>query len=39
MPLLDEMLVDQKEKGVLWTPSKVIERLGLRIDNEDSIYY
>lgn len=39
MPLLDEMLIDQKEKGVRWTPSKVIERLGLRIGNEDSIYY
>lgn len=33
------MLVDQKEKRILWTPSKVIERLGLRIDNEDSIYF
>lgn len=39
IPLLDEMLKDQKEKGILWTPSKVIERLGSRIDNEESIYY
>ncbi|CAO1305231.1 unnamed protein product [Diamesa tonsa] len=39
MPLLDEMVEDQKTKGTLWTPSKVIERLGDRIDNEDSIYY
>lgn len=39
MPLLDEMLADQQEKGILWTPSKVIERLGERIDNEESIYY
>lgn len=39
MPLLDEMLVDQKEKGILWTPSKMIERLGQRINNEDSIYF
>lgn len=38
-PLLDEMLKEQKECGTLWTPSKVIERLGLRIDNEESIYY
>ncbi|CAO1314410.1 unnamed protein product [Diamesa hyperborea] len=39
MPLLDEMVEDQKTKGTLWTPSKVIERLGDRIDNEDSICY
>lgn len=39
MPLLDEMLADQKDKKIRWTPSKVIERLGLRIDNKDSIYY
>lgn len=38
-PLLDEMLREQKENGTLWTPSKVIERLGLHIDNEESIYY
>lgn len=38
-PLLDEMLKEQKENGTLWTPSKVIERLGLRIENEESIYY
>lgn len=39
MPLLDEMLVEQNEKGVLWTPSKIITRLGEKINNEDSIYY
>lgn len=38
MPLLDEMLVEQKE-GTLWTPSKIITRLGEKINNEDSIYY
>lgn len=38
-PLLDEMLCDQKEKGILWTPSKIIQRLGERIDNEESIYF
>jgi deoxyhypusine synthase len=38
MPLLDEMLVDQKE-GALWSPSKVINRLGEKINNEESIYY
>jgi deoxyhypusine synthase len=39
IPLLDEMLEEQKSKGTLWTPSKTIERLGQRIDNEESIYY
>ncbi|KAJ8927907.1 hypothetical protein NQ314_019537 [Rhamnusium bicolor] len=38
MPLLDDMLKEQKD-GVLWTPSKVIEKLGKEINNEDSIYY
>ncbi|XP_043255783.1 probable deoxyhypusine synthase [Colletes gigas] len=39
MPKLDAMLAEQKEKGILWTPSKVIARLGEEIYNEDSIYY
>jgi deoxyhypusine synthase len=39
MPLFDEMLVEQKEKGKLWTPSEMIQRLGEKIDNEESIYY
>ncbi|XP_070499346.1 probable deoxyhypusine synthase [Chironomus tepperi] len=39
IPLLDEMLKEQKENEVIWTPSKVIQRLGERIDNEESIYY
>lgn len=39
VPLLDEMLVEQKEKGIVWTPSKIIARLGRAIDNPESIYY
>lgn len=39
MPQLDAMLAEQKEKGTLWTPSKVIAKLGEEINNEDSIYY
>lgn len=39
LPLLDEMLTDQKEKHILWTPSKIIQRLGERINDETSIYY
>ncbi|XP_034946551.1 probable deoxyhypusine synthase [Chelonus insularis] len=39
MPKLDEMLEEQKAKGVIWTPSKVIAKLGKAINNPDSIYY
>lgn len=39
MPKLDAMLVEQQEKGTLWTPSKMIAKLGEEIDHEDSIYY
>ncbi|CAL7944981.1 unnamed protein product [Xylocopa violacea] len=39
MPILDEMLTEQKENGILWTPSKVITRLGEKINDENSIYY
>lgn len=33
------MLVEQKENNVLWSPSKIITRLGEKINNADSIYY
>ncbi|KAJ1650382.1 Deoxyhypusine synthase, partial [Dispira simplex] len=39
MPILDQMLKEQKEQGVAWTPSKMIHRLGKEINNEDSVYY
>ncbi|GLG99266.1 Probable deoxyhypusine synthase [Gryllus bimaculatus] len=39
MPILDKMLTEQKEKGILWTPSKVIARLGEEIDDQESICY
>jgi len=38
VPLYDEMYEEQC-KGKHWTPSKVIKRLGERINNEDSVYY
>ncbi|XP_035732309.1 probable deoxyhypusine synthase [Vespa mandarinia] len=38
-PILDSMLTEQKEQGILWTPSKIITRLGEEINNEESIYY
>jgi Deoxyhypusine synthase len=39
MPLLDEMLQEQQQEGINWTPSKIIARLGERINNPDSVYY
>lgn len=51
LPILDKMLEEQeasKEKArasgdpedeVVWTPSKIIHRLGKEIDNEDSVLY
>uniref|UniRef100_A0A1A9WLL2 deoxyhypusine synthase n=1 Tax=Glossina brevipalpis TaxID=37001 RepID=A0A1A9WLL2_9MUSC len=39
MPLLDEMLEEQKVKGIAWSPSRVIQRLGERINDTSSIYY
>jgi deoxyhypusine synthase len=39
IPLLDDMLEQQKTDGVVWSPSKTIDFLGKMIDNEDSIYY
>ena len=39
MPILDKMLEEQKAGEVIWSPSKIIHRLGKEIDNEDSVYY
>lgn len=39
MPILDAMLEEQETEDIVWTPSKVIERLGLEINHEDSICY
>ncbi|XP_063709720.1 LOW QUALITY PROTEIN: probable deoxyhypusine synthase [Culicoides brevitarsis] len=39
IPCLDEMLEEQKTKGTVWSPSKIIERLGERINDKSSIYY
>lgn len=38
-PILDQMLKEQNEEGINWTPSKMIARMGKEIDNEESIYY
>jgi deoxyhypusine synthase len=39
MPILDAMLDEQQRDGVVWTPSKIIHRLGLEINNPDSLWY
>ncbi|KAI8322339.1 Deoxyhypusine synthase [Martensiomyces pterosporus] len=39
MPILDQMLKEQNEEGVVWTASKMIHRLGKEINHPDSIYY
>lgn len=38
-PILDQLLAEQKETGQLWTPSKIIDRLGKEIDDPDSCWY
>ncbi|CAI5443333.1 unnamed protein product [Caenorhabditis angaria] len=40
-PILDECLKEQqdKESGINWTPSKIIRKLGEKIDDESSILY
>jgi deoxyhypusine synthase len=44
MPILDKMLEEQEatknsEEPIIWTPSKVIHRLGKEINDERSVYY
>ena len=39
MPILDRMVREQKEEGMVWSPSKMIQRLGEEIKDESSIYY
>ncbi|KAG1714775.1 putative deoxyhypusine synthase [Nymphon striatum] len=38
-PILDAMLEEQKSAGFIWSPSKIITRLGQEINDESSIYY
>lgn len=38
-PLLDEMLDDQIQQGTVWTPSKIIHKLGEKINDESSVCY
>lgn len=38
-PILDSCLKEQEENDVNWTPSKLIRRLGEKINNKNSILY
>ncbi|EPZ35788.1 mCG14335-like protein [Rozella allomycis CSF55] len=38
-PILDEMLELQKKENINWTPSKLINFLGKKINNLESVYY
>lgn len=33
------MKKEQDENGYIWSPSRIINRLGKEINNEDSVYY
>lgn len=39
LPILDQMLVEQNQTGTVWSPSRLIERLGLEINHSDSVCY
>ena len=39
MPILNFMHDEQKEKKEIWSPSKMIQLMGERINNEDSVLY
>ncbi|RMZ87986.1 hypothetical protein DV736_g4775, partial [Chaetothyriales sp. CBS 134916] len=45
IPILDKMLEEQEDafrtsgQRFMWTPSKIIDRLGQEINNEESVYY
>mmetsp|Transcript_24414 Transcript_24414/g.76559 ORF Transcript_24414/g.76559 Transcript_24414/m.76559 type:complete len:334 (-) Transcript_24414:358-1359(-) len=38
-PILHAMMDEQENDGVVWTPSKMIARLGKEINDESSVYY
>ncbi|CAI5481219.1 unnamed protein product [Closterium sp. Yama58-4] len=39
LPVLDACLHEQQTQGVVWTPSKLIDRLGKEINHEESVLY
>ncbi|RKP00656.1 hypothetical protein CXG81DRAFT_26644 [Caulochytrium protostelioides] len=39
LPIFDAMLEEQKTQGIIWTPSKLIHRLGKEINDPTSVAY
>jgi len=37
--LLKQLIHEQKTKNIIWTPSKIIRRLGKEINNKESVWY
>jgi len=38
-PILKKMVKEQEEKNIIWTPSKMVRRLGKEINNCKSVWY
>jgi len=38
-PIIESMHKEQKEKGKIWSPRRIIKRLGQEINDESSVYY
>lgn len=38
-PILDKLVDEQEKEKIVWTPSKIIRRLGKEINHPDSVYY
>jgi len=38
-PILDKMHDEQEKDGIVWTPAKLIHRMGKEIDNPTSVWY
>ncbi|KAK6631476.1 hypothetical protein RUM44_006003 [Polyplax serrata] len=39
LPIFDKMVEEQKTKNVIWSPSRIIDRLGQEINDKSSVYY
>ena len=39
LPIVQQAHKEQREKGTIFSPSKIIHRIGEKINNEESIYY
>ncbi|KAK8765040.1 hypothetical protein V5799_032351 [Amblyomma americanum] len=39
IPIFNAMLEEQQTQGIIWSPSKMIERFGNEINDKSSIYY